>query len=162
MKQSFVKSGGCFCFSMSSSETGSSNENTHNFTSCSDGLVVRIPGPQVRIIFGHCLKHQIILTCLTVLQILGYMIQLTENDSTKPLSEATGKELYISDADYDTATSDMKPTPARTINMAGPDPQLLDQINAIIGSYKVPDTLVNSIRDDIKGVVVKELTSGMK
>jgi len=47
MQSSFESSGGCFCFSMSSSGSSSSSEQLHNFTSCSDGLVIRIPGPQV-------------------------------------------------------------------------------------------------------------------
>jgi len=91
------------------------------------------------------------------------MIQVTENDSTKPLSEATGN-VFISDEDYDAATSDTKhgAGAAHGIHLTPPDTHLLEQINEIIGSYKVPEALVNGIRDDIKDVVVKELTFGQK
>lgn len=48
MKTDSASSGGILCFSYSQSSSGTQTENSHGFQSCSDGCVIRIPGPQVR------------------------------------------------------------------------------------------------------------------
>ncbi|KIM38820.1 hypothetical protein M413DRAFT_75568 [Hebeloma cylindrosporum] len=81
-------SAGILCWSTSSSDRSKSSEKSYSFVQKSDGCVIRIPGPQI----------------------LGYMLQLTDNDESTELPEALPKDFLLSDADYDSAFAD-KPAP---------------------------------------------------
>jgi len=86
-QQTLVKSQGTLCFSTSSAET-TPPQNSYNFTSASDGIIIRIPGPQI----------------------LGYYLQLTDNDQTQPVPVTLPDGFLISDADYDSGvTAPAKP-----------------------------------------------------
>ncbi|TCD60728.1 hypothetical protein EIP91_009622 [Steccherinum ochraceum] len=82
MKQASA-SGGVLCFSYSQSSSSSSSDSSYSFQSCTDGCIVRIPGPQI----------------------LGYIMQLTDNDNTTNMPAKLPSDFFIPDADYDAAVS---------------------------------------------------------
>ncbi|THH31486.1 hypothetical protein EUX98_g2707 [Antrodiella citrinella] len=84
MAQDASASGGVLCFSYSQSSSSSGSENLYSFQQCSDGCVVRIPGPQI----------------------LGYIMQLPDPDKTVDMPKKLPADFFIPDADYDAATAD--------------------------------------------------------
>lgn len=47
LEATLAQSTGVLCWSTSSSETTTASSKTYSFTTASDGIVIRIPGPQV-------------------------------------------------------------------------------------------------------------------
>ncbi|KIJ90210.1 hypothetical protein K443DRAFT_15285 [Laccaria amethystina LaAM-08-1] len=72
-------SNGIFCWSNSSSSHAQSSSRSSQTITASDGVVIRIPGPQI----------------------LGYMLQYVENDLTKDLNPDLPTDFLLSDADYE-------------------------------------------------------------
>ncbi|KAH8094539.1 hypothetical protein BXZ70DRAFT_363852 [Cristinia sonorae] len=134
MQSAATASGGVLCFSFSSSDSSSSSENTYSFKQCTDGCVIRIPGPQV----------------------LGYIMQLTDNDATKDLP-AHLANLFVPPADVsDNPAHNLQPTPnlparaPRTVVERG---QVFGHIDEILSKTDLPARTVL----DIRGAVQKEL-----
>jgi len=97
-EESVRASSGIFCWSNSGSSHSKVSEIGADILSASDGVVIRIPGPQV------CLVNSP-LTCnyllSYVVQILGYMLQYVDNDLTQDLNADLPDNFLISDADYE-------------------------------------------------------------
>ncbi|KAF5242674.1 hypothetical protein FANTH_8583 [Fusarium anthophilum] len=68
-------SGGFLCFSHSSASRSSSDSSSSSTSSASDGVVIRIPGPQI----------------------LGYIMQLTGQDQSQNFSEVPLEDLFPED-----------------------------------------------------------------
>ncbi|KAF8526972.1 hypothetical protein BU17DRAFT_40150 [Hysterangium stoloniferum] len=77
-ESSSSSSGGVLCFSYSRSESASSQEAASNFQAYSNGFVVKIPGPQI----------------------LGYMIQKTDDDQSILMPTELPDDFFIPDEDY--------------------------------------------------------------
>ena len=70
-------SGGFLCFSHSSGSRSSSDSSSSSSTQTQDGIVVRIPGPQI----------------------LGYVMQLTGQDQSRPFAAMLEADLFFEDED---------------------------------------------------------------
>lgn len=110
-------------------------------------------------------------------QILGYIVQLTENDTTQDMPSELPENFFIPDADYDAVTADTGAgtNPVHTVNpeegkgsSEGPKApvvqpsNLLDQIDTILKDAKLPaDTmnLVNGALAKELGIISKDLAS---
>jgi len=123
MSDSSSKSGGILCFSYSSSNSSSSSDNSHTMFSCSDGCVIRIPGPQI----------------------LGYVMQLTENDKTTKMPATLPANFFVPDADYDAVTSGSSTT--------SPSNAPSNALNVPSGTIQVDNKSVSSsIENALKAV----------
>ncbi|TCD66802.1 hypothetical protein EIP91_000938 [Steccherinum ochraceum] len=123
-------SGGILCFSYSSSSSSSSNSDSYSFQSCSDGFVVRIPGPQI----------------------LGYIMQMTDNDATTNMPAKLPSDFFIPDADYDAATAGIGPAnglgPARALGappVATTSP-FLEEIDSVLKKANVSPETMKGVR----------------
>jgi Tfp pilus tip-associated adhesin PilY1 len=98
VEEDVKSSSGIFCWSSSSSSSKSKRSERETFTSAaSDGLIIRIPGPQVCL-----LKLSLTYKYLNyVMQILGYMLQYVDNDLTQDLPSTLSDDFLIADADYE-------------------------------------------------------------
>lgn len=103
MEKYAASSAGVLCWSTSSSEHDKSSDKSYSFVQKSDGAVIRIPGPQVRILIS--MNDEInffsIVTDDIYVQILGYMLQFTDNDETTPVPEQLPEGFLLKDEDYD-------------------------------------------------------------
>ena len=66
--------------------------------SANDGLIIRIPGPQVCLV-NSPLTYSYLRNYVT--QILGYMLQYVDNDLTQDMDAELPDDLLISDEDYE-------------------------------------------------------------
>ncbi|THH27511.1 hypothetical protein EUX98_g6673 [Antrodiella citrinella] len=123
MKEDAAASGGILCFSYSQSDSSSQSENSHAFQQCSDGCIIRIPGPQI----------------------LGYIMQLTETDKTKPIPDDLPPDFLI-------VPEDEKPGPLHGLNVPPPVPYdpLVEQIQALLKQANVPKETLASVRDAVQ------------
>ncbi|THH33471.1 hypothetical protein EUX98_g723 [Antrodiella citrinella] len=134
MQSTAAASGGVLCFSFSSSDSSSSSENTYSFKQCSDGCVIRIPGPQV----------------------LGYILQLTENDATRDLPSNLANlfvppvDVGISE-DIPKARGGISP-PARGIQDVPviAKGQMFEQIDSILSKTDLPARTVLNVRSAVQ------------
>ncbi|CAL1713925.1 unnamed protein product [Somion occarium] len=119
MSQSAAISGGVLCFSYSASSSQTATHNEHSFTSCTDGCVVRIPGPQI----------------------LGYIMimQLSKNDRTVKMPDALPDDFFILDSDYDAVVNGTEPSHTLQVPISGSrvrpkaiEKILLDQIDPVL------------------------------
>ncbi|PPQ73207.1 hypothetical protein CVT24_010024 [Panaeolus cyanescens] len=79
MQETAASSAGVLCWSTSSASQSSSSTNTCATELASDGLVIRIPGPQI----------------------LGYILQITDSDQAQPLPTQLPPGFLIPDDQYD-------------------------------------------------------------
>ncbi|KAF9530520.1 hypothetical protein CPB83DRAFT_882060 [Crepidotus variabilis] len=79
MESYAATSAGVLCFSTNSSSSSKESDKAYGFQACADGCVIRIPGPQI----------------------LGYILQLTDPDTTTGIPEKLPTGFLISDKDYD-------------------------------------------------------------
>jgi len=129
--QQSAQSGGILCFSYSQSNSSSSSDNSHSFFSCSDGCVIRIPGPQI----------------------LGYVMQLTENDTTTDMPASLPPNFFVPDSDYDAAIAGTGPAnapapPAPTGTVTATNSELTSAVQNALQNANIP---ANSI--DIGGLL---------
>jgi len=135
MRKDAAASGGVLCFSFSQSSSSSQSDNSYSFQTCSDGCVVRIPGPQI----------------------LGYIMQLTDNDTTKDMPNKLPDDFFIPDADYDAATAGIGEGPAFALNRPRNDADGSDgsqpiapffrEIDEILRRAKVPASAVDGVHE---------------
>ncbi|TCD66126.1 hypothetical protein EIP91_001735 [Steccherinum ochraceum] len=130
MQSMAAASGGVLCFSFSSSDSDSSSDNTYSFKQCSDGCVIRIPGPQI----------------------LGYIMQFTENDATRDLP-ANLANLFVPPADIREEIPAPRPPlqglapPARAVAVPVLERgQMVRQIDDILATTDLPSRTVVDIR----------------
>lgn len=112
-----ASSAGILCWSTSASDHSKSSHKSYSFVQKADGCVIRIPGPQV--MKGFCFVSTIKLTFSSFFhEILGYMLQFTENDETTEVPDKLPDGFLLSDAEYNSALSD-KPA-SRTADPTNP------------------------------------------
>ncbi|KAI0069641.1 hypothetical protein K474DRAFT_1670752 [Panus rudis PR-1116 ss-1] len=121
-EESSSNSGGVLCFSYNSSKSQSMSENTHAFQSCSNGCVIRIPGPQI----------------------LGYMMQLTDNDCTTKMPPELPSNFFVPDSDYDSATGTGDAYAAHGIDMGAlPKRSLFENVETIMKERNISKDIIN-------------------
>ncbi|KAH7304523.1 hypothetical protein B0I35DRAFT_494848 [Stachybotrys elegans] len=92
-------SGGFLCFSHSSASSSLTNGSTSSTTSTKDGVVIRIPGPQI----------------------LGYMMQVVDKDESQPFKMLEADEMFLDHLDEidkqekDKEDKKRKPEPSRSV-----------------------------------------------
>ena len=157
MEKNASESGGILCFSYSASSSSSASDNSYSFQQCSDGCVIRIPGPQV--------LHQSLSwrqSTDTSKQILGYILQRTDADQTGAMPRQLPKDFFIPDADYDAAIRDINDnTGERARGFEVPQdntndafsPSFLADVDKILRNSNLPASAIN----DIQMAVEKEL-----
>ncbi|THH32074.1 hypothetical protein EUX98_g2088 [Antrodiella citrinella] len=124
-REDAAAAGGVLCFSYSSSSSSSQSENSHAFQQCADGCVIRIPGPQI----------------------LGYIMQLTENDTTKELPDELPDDfLFVPD---DNATSNSNKGPMHDLQ-AQPHNYLADQIHDMLKAANIPQETLSSVQEALQ------------
>ncbi|KAH8099644.1 hypothetical protein BXZ70DRAFT_942722 [Cristinia sonorae] len=129
MKRDAAASGGVLCFSYSQSSSSSSDDSSYSFQSCADGCVIRIPGPQI----------------------LGYIMQLTDNDTTKDMPNQLPDNFFIPDADYDAATQGIGGGPASGLNPNGETiTPFFKEVDDILKKARVPTSTMNGIHEAIQ------------
>ncbi|KAF8956725.1 hypothetical protein BDZ97DRAFT_154780 [Flammula alnicola] len=74
-------SAGILCFSMNKSEHSKASDKSYSFVQKGDGCIIRIPGPQI----------------------LGYILQFTDNDKTELIPVKLPDGFLLSDADYNSS-----------------------------------------------------------
>ncbi|KIM41583.1 hypothetical protein M413DRAFT_445557 [Hebeloma cylindrosporum] len=84
MEKFAASSAGILCWSTSASDHSKSSDKSYSFVQKADGCVIRIPGPQI----------------------LGYMLQLTDNDQTTEVGDKLPDGFLLSDAEYNSALAD--------------------------------------------------------
>lgn len=152
------QSGGILCFSYSQSSSSSSSDNSHSFFSFSDGCVIRIPGPQVSACFT--VPRVTVLTLRQCLQILGYIMQLTENDKTVQMPAKLPDHFFVPDADYDAVTSGvssstsgpssaptLQPSPSATITTT--NSSLSTSIENALKAANLPSSVITQVQNSV-------------
>ncbi|KAF9523778.1 hypothetical protein CPB83DRAFT_653092 [Crepidotus variabilis] len=81
MESHATNSAGVLCFSTNSSGTSKESDQAYGFQAVADGCVIRIPGPQI----------------------LGYIMQFTDPDTTTVIPDTLPEGFLISDAEYDSS-----------------------------------------------------------
>ncbi|KAF9525728.1 hypothetical protein CPB83DRAFT_885381 [Crepidotus variabilis] len=97
-------SAGILCFSTSSTDSSKQSDKAYGFKAVSDGCVIKIPGPQI----------------------LGYILQFTDPDTTTVIPDTLPDGFLISDADYDstfTPAHALAPTAVEDKDKASTTPQ---------------------------------------
>ena len=119
-EESVQSSSGIFCWSNSGSSQTKSSERETQTISVNDGLIIRIPGPQVCLVnspltYNHLLNY--------VMQILGYMLQYVDNDLTQDMDAELPDDFLISDEDYEAGfakVDDAPKAPSRAAHALAP------------------------------------------
>ncbi|TCD66804.1 hypothetical protein EIP91_000940 [Steccherinum ochraceum] len=135
LRQDASASGGILVFSYAQSTSSTSSENSYSFQSCADGCVIRIPGPQI----------------------LGYILQLTDNDTTSDLPRRLPDDFFIPDSEYDAVTAgiglDNGPAAGlRHIPLLTEEPvtPFFREIDGILKKAGVPSSTMEGIREAVK------------
>ncbi|KAH8077868.1 hypothetical protein BXZ70DRAFT_690995 [Cristinia sonorae] len=136
MKKDAASSGGVLCFSFSEGSSSSQSENSHSVVTCTDGCVIRIPGPQV----------------------LGYIMQLTDPDLTDDIPDEIPEDFFVPEADYN-KTHGGSSGPLHNIPAPPkPNPTLVEQIQNLLKQAHVPSDTLASVQEALQ----KELNSVAK
>ena len=143
MEKNASESGGILCFSYSASSSSSASDNSYSFQQCSDGCVIRIPGPQV--LPQSSSSRQ---STDTSKQILGYILQRTDADQTGAMPRQLPQDFFIPDADYDAATGGLGGDPARGINAGGDESSsaaFFTSIDNILKKANASSSTINAV-----------------
>ncbi|KAJ3489873.1 hypothetical protein NLI96_g1832 [Meripilus lineatus] len=136
MSKSSQSSGGCLCWSYSNGSSSNQSDNSHSFQSAQDGCIIRIPGPQI----------------------LGYIIQLTPNDTTDKMPDKLPDNFFIPDSEYDEILKDDRERAAEQAELlrlaeeaaAAPKTHLLyDQLDEILKKANISPDAMNSVHQAI-------------
>ena len=153
MMKNSQSSGGCLCWSYSNGSSSNQSENSHSFQSAQDGCIIRIPGPQV-IQFLLVLGQQVL---TFFFKILGYIVQLTPNDTTEKMPDKLPDNFFIPDSDYDSIINDDAKREAEHAAMAAeaekaaaPKTHLLyDQLDGILRKANLSPEAMSSVHQAI-------------
>ncbi|KAJ8521720.1 hypothetical protein ONZ45_g1622 [Pleurotus djamor] len=127
MQESSQSSGGVLCWSYSNGSSSNQSENSHSFQACEDGCVIRIPGPQI----------------------LGYIIQLTHNDTTEPMPDKLPDNFFIPDASYEEVQQGEEEQKTFALAEEPKATLLYDQLDEIMKKANVPQSAMDSVHKAI-------------
>ncbi|TCD68232.1 hypothetical protein EIP91_011301 [Steccherinum ochraceum] len=134
MASQAAASGGILCFSYSQSSSSSSNSNSYSFQECSDGCIVRIPGPQI----------------------LGYIMQRPDQDKTTDMPSKLPPDFFIPDDEYDAVVAASGLGPARAVSGAGSGNTVtqpsafMQEIDTILKKSRVSSKTTDSVHKAIQ------------